>query len=174
MQFIFILLIGSWIAPAAPNYPLEILLLRSETVFIGRVSTATDEKVILTVSKVLRGSNQLMNGNLAFRRDSGGSPPTKGATFFVLSQGDNHFGKPEQIISIGQPSKGQAGYRGWIMLPIIREEKTEIVGLIGSSKVKAYRGMLTLDQAKQLVREADYKPDLYGKPPTPVAPKSAP
>ncbi len=50
------------------------------------------------------------------------------------------------------------------MLPINRKEKTEIVGLIGSSKLKAYWGMLTLDQAQQLVRETDYKPDLYGRP----------
>ncbi|HZS06559.1 MAG TPA: hypothetical protein VFD58_17110 [Blastocatellia bacterium] len=48
MQLIFMLLIGSWIAPAAPGYPLETLLLRAETVFIGRVSIATDEKITLT------------------------------------------------------------------------------------------------------------------------------
>lgn len=111
------ILVFSALAPdtalSAPAYPLESLLERAENVFIVRVSSRTHTRVTFEVTEVLRG-DKLKSLTLSH------SPyddefPKEPRSLLLFSQGDDYWGKPKPLLSIGQPTKGQASYCGWIL-----------------------------------------------------------
>jgi hypothetical protein len=146
-------------ASAAPPYSLEGLLPRAEAVFVGNIRAQDGKMVTLTLSEFLRGENkkeftfELVDASQAMRLEPG-------SRYFVISQGDNRYGKPKPFVTVGQLLDGQAGYCGWIMFPIKIEDGKSYLKYIAS-----YPGnrRITLEQAKESVRKTPYNADIYGK-----------
>ena len=162
---IILLLLINYKAHASPDYPFEGLLPRAETIFIGRVITHTDQDVTFQVVELLRGHADQANSLFRYsgfddRRLSEVTVPC-----LVISQGDNHFGKPDAIVSLGQYVKGQAGYRGWIAFPIRMDGDRTYVEF-AYTRVRQKPGekpaRLTMAEARTLIRQVPYKPDLHG------------
>ncbi len=173
MKSILILLLSAlWVgqvAIAAPAYPLEGLLPRAETVFIGNVSREYDKNIIFTVTERLRGENK-NELTFEFVGDSANVRLEPNSRYFIISQGDNHFGKPKPIITLGQSLKGQAGYCGWIMFAVKTEGEQTYLERISSSPSN---GRVTLKHAKKAVEQVPYNPDIYGKRKTQTAVEKA-
>ena len=140
---------------AAPAYPLEGLLVRAKFVFIAKASFFQDNKVALRVVAKLRGDPESQESKFTFRGIAG-AKPEKGDRYFVFSQGHDHFGGPKDTIKMSQGLKGQAGYCGWIMLPIREEKGLAFVNNAFSLRFKN-AGPLTLAQARTLVKETKFK-----------------
>lgn len=156
------LLSVSQIAIAAPPYPLEGLLPRAETVFIGAVTKQNDKKVGFTVCQRLRGENK-NEFTLELAGISSQIRLEPNSRYFVISQGDNHSGKPEPIVTLGQRLIGQAGYCGWIMFPIKNNGEETYLEHIASHSGDGRWTLVTLDQAKTIVGQIPYDPDIHGK-----------
>ncbi|HUT12586.1 MAG TPA: HEAT repeat domain-containing protein [Thermoguttaceae bacterium] len=129
---------GSW------PHPLGSLLGRAETVLVVRMASHTETNAVFEVAQVLRGDATLQKLSLSHTR-AGRELPKKTRGLLLFSQGDNHWGPPKDSFQVGQPVKGQASYRGWILLDGPGESKEE------------------LKRLKQLVEQNPYKPDLHGK-----------
>jgi hypothetical protein len=152
-------------AKASPDYTFEGLLPRAENVFIGRVTSHSEQDVTLEVTENLRGGSAQRALTFRYsgyddRRLSGVNDP-----FLVISQGDNHFGKPQSQISLGQYPKGQAGYCGWIAFPLRTDQGVVFLDLIrtlADQKEGATRVRLTLAKARTLIGQIPYRPNLNG------------
>jgi len=73
----------------------------------------------------------------------------------VLSQGDDYWGKPVAVVSLGQKVKGQISYLGWIAFPIKTIQGTLSVDLVRT--VVDHKGsILSLERAKTLIKELPY------------------
>jgi len=153
------------VANAALPYPFEGLLPRAETVFIGRVTSHTARDITFEITQALRGGTGQKRLTFLYsgyddRRLSEVNTPC-----LVISQGDNHFGKPKSIVSLGQHVKGQAGYCGWIVFPIRTNGAVPYLDLIDTrvgQKPGEKPARLTLDKAKTLIHGNPYRPDLHG------------
>ena len=157
-----IFVLSSFAVKASPDYTFEGLLPRAETVFIGRITSRSDKDVTLEVTENLRGGSAQRAFTFRYddRRLSGVNDP-----LLVISQGDNHFGKPQSRISLGQYPKGQAGYCGWIAFPLRTDQGVvylDLIRTLGDQKEGATRVRLTLAKARTLIGQTPYKPDLNG------------
>jgi hypothetical protein len=88
-----------------------------------------------------------------------GKPATNGR-YFVFSQGNDQWGDPKNEAKLGQGLDGQGSYCGWLMLLIQNVKGDTVVKSAYSFKFRTPGegiGPLTLDQAKQLVRETTFK-----------------
>jgi hypothetical protein len=172
------------LAEASPAYPLEELLKRAEIVYVGRLSELAQEKqpailstgkggsyisdmkIDLEVVEVLRGRNDDIKGEFGLlglgsqTRDE--DEIRLGALFLVLSQGDNYWGRQEPVIALGQPTRGQASYCGWLMFPLSKTDGDGVAAMLKSSKLEN-GGPLTLNRVREAVAKMRYNPDLYGK-----------
>jgi hypothetical protein len=74
----------------------------------------------------------------------------------VLSQGDDYWGKPAPVVSLGQKVKGQISYLGWIAFPIKIIGNQRSVDLVRTI-IDHRRTVLSLEGAKTLIREVPYK-----------------
>jgi len=117
---------------------------------------------VLSVEKTLRGSAIPTSGQLRLEHHDWGIVPRKGSSFFLFSQGDEYLGLPQSVVEIGQPIKGQAGYCGWIMPPILIMESAGIVSDVYSSKLGIKTGNLTSNEATRLVEGEPYNPVVNG------------
>ncbi len=145
---------------ASPPYTLEGLLVRAKFVCIAEVSTFDGTNVSLKVQSELRGD--LGTDSLSFKVVTSLGRPEKGKQYFVFSQGHDHWGDPKREIKMSQGIIGQASYCGWLMLPIQKEKGVEIVKNAFSAKVKKPEDRtspLSLDQAKELVKQTKFKGD---------------
>ena len=104
---------------ASPDYPFEGLLPRAKVIFTGRILTHDDLHVTFAVSESLRGQTET---HLTFGYSSITDKALASVSneFLVLSQGDDYWGKPEPVVSLGQQVKGQVSYLGWIAFPCER------------------------------------------------------
>jgi hypothetical protein len=100
-------------ALSAPPYPLKSLLERAEHVFIVRPSSRTNTNATFEITEVLRG-NHLKSLTLSYS-PYGPEFPEHTSGLLLFSQGDDYWGKPESVLRVRQPIKGQASYRGWIL-----------------------------------------------------------
>jgi hypothetical protein len=164
--FIIVLLFQfSFVVRASLPYPFEGLLPRAETVFIGRIKNHTEQDVTFEITEKLRGGTAPKTLSFHYsgyddRRLSDVSVPC-----LVMSQGDDHFGKPEPIVSLGQKVKGQAGYRGWIAFPIRTDGDViylDLISTLAGQKPGDKPARLTLGKARTLIHEVPYKPNLNG------------
>lgn len=141
---------------ASPAFSLEELLERAKYVCIAEVDAFDGTSTTLTVQTNLRGDPGTKT--LSFKVDTLEGKPEKGKRYFVFSQGLDPSGRPANEIKLSQGIEGQAGYCGWIMLPIEKLNGEDIVKSTFSAKFprpEKGTGGLTLEQAKRLVREAD-------------------
>jgi hypothetical protein len=153
-------------ALAAPPYPVEGLLLRAKYVFVAQVSGFENGKVALKVATRLRGDPETDELTFLFQ-DITGTEPRKGERFFVFSQGHDQWGQPKDEIRMAQGLHSQGSYCGWIMLPIHAENGLDIVKNAFSFKFRKPEGglaPLTLEQAKELVKEAKFKAEFSETP----------
>ena len=151
---------------AAPAYPFEGLLPRAEIVFIGRITKHSERDVTFDIVEALRGRADQPTLTFGFSSLDDRRLPTAASSYLVISQGDNHFDKPEAIVSLGQALKGQAGYCGWIAFPIRVDGDAPYLDLIHTSigrKPGEKPARLTLDKARALTQQVPYRPDLHGK-----------
>jgi hypothetical protein len=161
---IFLLLQSYYATKAAPAYPFEELLPRAETIFIGRVINRSEQDVTFEIVEELRGPAGQPTLMVGFSGLDDRSLPTAGYSYLIISQGDDHFGKPNAIVSLGQVLKGQAGYCGWIAFPIREDGDSPYLDLIHTSigqKPGENPARLTLDKARALIQQVPYKPDLH-------------
>jgi len=120
----------SAVAAASPAYPFDALLRRSETVFVGELGTHDATSMAFTVKQSLRGPKPPTRFD--FAAVNGELP--KGVTkYVVISQGDDG-GKPTSTAQLGQGTKGQVSFRGWIVLPVVNGE---VVGAMIMGKTMA-------------------------------------
>ena len=162
---VFLLLQPYHGANAAPDYPFEELLPRAETIFIGRITNHSEQAVTFEICELLRGHTEQKTITLRFYSLDDKRLPEAGSSYLVISQGDNHFGKPEAIVSLGQVLKGQAGYIGWIALPMKADDNSPYLDLIHTrvgQKPSGNPARLTLEKARELIQQIPYKPDLHG------------
>ena len=163
MKTIFtVFLIGLAAVPAfaAPAYPLDALLVRAKFVCIAEATAFDGTNVSLKVESWLHGD--LGAGSLTFKVETDWGKPEKGSRYFVFSQGHDHWGNPKDDVKLSQDLDCQGSYCGWLMLPIQKDKEAEIVKNAFSFKFRKPEegiGPLTLDQAKQLVRETAFKED---------------
>lgn len=154
--------LASGVRSAAPAPPFEEYLLRAETIFIGRIASRTDKEVSFEVIEFLRGHTDQTNLRW-YAIDKEGYVSTESPTWLVISQSDNHFGKPKQIMSLGPQLDGQYSYRGWIAFPI-REYGDKLyldhVYTFVDQKAGEPLVKLTLNKAKVLIEQFLYKPNL--------------
>jgi hypothetical protein len=140
---------------ASPDYPFEGLLPRARIIFIGRVLKHDHSRVTFAVSESLRGEAEnaltLEYSTLDDKRLTNES-----GDFLVLSQGDDYWGKPAPVVSLGQYPKGQASYLGWIALPIKTIGGNVSVDLVRT--IIDHKGaILSLERAKTLIRQIPFK-----------------
>lgn len=160
MKTIFSLLFGMMVAGpvlAAPAYPLDELLVRAKVVCIVDVARFDGTNLVLTVQEQLRGNSGTTS--LTFAVDAAWGKPEQGKRYFVFSQGNDQWGEPKREIKLSQGLDCQGSYCGWIMLPIEQVNGKDIVQSAYSFKFRRPDegiGPLTLDQAKELVRMADF------------------
>lgn len=128
----------------SPAHPLGSLLGRAETVLVVRMASRTETNAVFEVTQVLRGDAKLQKLSLG-RSLAGRDLPKNTQSLLLFSQGDNYWGPPKDSFQAGQPIKGQASYRGWILIHGPGQSKEE------------------LQRLKQLVKQNPYKPDLHGK-----------
>ena len=143
---------------AAPAYPLDELLVRAKFVCVAEASAFDGTNVSLKVESQLRGD--LANTNMTFKVEIAWGKPEEGKRYFVFSQGHDHWGEPKEEIKLSQGLDCQGSYCGWIMLPIQQEKGVEIVKNAFSFKLRKPEegiGPLTLNEAKQLVRQTKFK-----------------
>jgi hypothetical protein len=166
MSLVLLLILQPYYAAnAAPAYPFEGLLPRAETVFIGRITKHAERDVTFEVVEALRGRADQPTLTFGFSGLDDRRLPTAASSYLVISQGDNHFGKPKAIVSLGQALKGQAGYCGWIAFPIRVDGRAPYLDLINTSvgrKPGEKPARLTLDAARELTQQVTYSPDLQG------------
>ena len=166
MSFVILLLLQPYYAAkAAPAYPFERLLPRAETIFIGRIINHSAQDVTFEIDEALRGRADRPALTFGFSSLDARRLPTAGSSYLVISQGDNHFGKPKAVVSLGQVLKGQAGYCGWIAFPIREDGDSPYLDLVRTSigqKPDENPAGLRLDKARALIRQVPYKPDLHG------------
>lgn len=156
-------LVASGVTSAAPAPPLEWYLLRAETVFIGCIADRTDKDVSFQVIELLRGQAKQANNLRRYAIDKEGFVTKESPTWLVISQGDNHFGKPNPLMSLGPQLDGQSGYRGWIAFPIREdgvEPRLDHVYTFVDHKAGEPLMSLTLRKAKVLIDQFLYKPNL--------------
>lgn len=157
---LFLLLVPQ-MAMAAPAYPMEGLLPRAETVFVGTVTEQNKDTIVLSVCKHLRGENtKQFTLKLAYWLE--GSHLELNSRYFVISQGDNLSGPPEPIVTIGQGIIGQSGYCGWIMFPLDTEGKKTYLRHVDSYAGDKLIGT-TLKGAQKMVKRIPYNPNVRGK-----------
>jgi len=128
----------------SPPYPLGSLFRRAETVLIVNMSSDTDTDASFEVTQILRGDAKLQRLSLG-RSLAGRDLPKNTQSLLLFSQGDNYWGPPKDSFQVGQGIKGQASYRGWILMDGP-----------GQSTEK-------LDRLKELLKQNPYKPDLHGR-----------
>jgi len=109
-----------------------------------RIASHTETNAVFEVVQVLRENAQLQKLSLSHTR-AGRELPNNTRGLLLFSQGDNYWGPPRDSFQVGQPAKGQASYRGWILMDGPGESKEE------------------LDRLRQLVKQNPFKPDLHGK-----------
>jgi len=129
-------------------WSLESLLKRATRVYIADYIGTEDGTVKLTVTEAVWGAKEDFPG--VFRRVRGGSG-YRGASrrFFVFDQVDLIGVEPKDVIKLGQGRLGQAGYCGWIRLPI----KGEGAGALVVMPSSPWKKRLTLKGAKQLAQK---------------------
>jgi hypothetical protein len=146
-RVILFLCVMSAVAVASPAYPFDELLQRSETVFVGDLGKHDATSVSFAVKQTFRGKPPAR-----FDFDAANGELPKGVTkYVVISQGDDR-GQPTSTAQLGQGIKGQAGFRGWIVLPVVNGE---VVGAMIMGKTMA--PMKFADVAK-IVARSPYKP----------------
>jgi hypothetical protein len=153
------------ITSAAPAYSFERLLPRAETIFLGRTISRSDDGVTFQVAEVLRGRIEGHEPTFGYHLHAVNSWPSDTSLFLVISQGDNHFGQPKQVISLGQPLKGQAGYCGWIAFPMKGDGNQLYLDRVQSfmtQKPTTNPGRLTLEEARMFIEKFLYRPNLHG------------
>jgi hypothetical protein len=152
---ISIILLSSLSTRASPDYPFEGLLPRAKVIFLGRVTSHDDLHVTFAVSESLRDRTEktltLRYSTLDDKRIANES-----GDFLVLSQGDDYWGKPAPVVSLGQKVKGQISYLGWIAFPIKIIGNQRSVDLVRTI-IDHRRTVLSLEGAKTLIREVPYK-----------------
>lgn len=145
---------------AAPQYPLEELLVRAKVVVIAEVTNLNGTDVTLRVVGRLRGDPGAESLTFTVIESD---KPEKGKRYFVFSQGHDRWGDPKNEVKLSQGLKCQGSYCGWIMLPIEKANGEDIVKNAYSFKFrKPEEGIsaLTLAQAQELVRETSFKEGL--------------
>ena len=110
---------GSW------PHPLGSLLRRAETVLVVRITSHTETNAAFEVAHVPRGDATLQQLALSHTR-AGRELPKNTRGLLLFSQGDNCWGLPKDSFQVGQPIKGQASYRGWILLDGPGESEEEL------------------------------------------------
>ena len=125
-------------------------------------SQISDGKIRLEIVEVLRGSKGDINGNYGLFGSGDSAEIQPGALFLVLSQGDNYWGRPKQIMSFRQLLEAQASYCGWLMYSLSNAGGDGVIAFLHSSKLEN-NVPLTLNRVKEAVGETRYNPDLYGK-----------
>jgi len=152
-------------ALAAPAYPLDELLVRAKIICITDVAAFDGTNVVLTMQEPLRGDSGATS--LTFAVDVAWGKPEQGRRYFVFSQGNDQWGEPKNEIKLSQGLDCQGSYCGWIMLPIEQLNGEDIVKSAFSFKFRKPEegvGPLTLEQAKELVRVADFNREKTSEP----------
>ena len=152
---ISIILLSFLSARASPDYPFEGLLPRAKVIFMGRVTTHDDVHVTFAVSESLRGRTE-SSLVLAYSTLDDKRLVNEPGNFLVLSQGDDYWGKPAPIVSLGQKVKGQISYLGWMVFPIKMIGNQLCVNLVRTI-VDGKGVVLSLERAQSLIREIPYK-----------------
>jgi hypothetical protein len=117
MKSALLILLVSATASASPPYPFNELLRRSETVFVGELTQHDAASITFAVKDTLRGKVSTP-ATFDFAPKAVGDLPDGITKYVVISQGDDRA-KPTTHASLGQELKGQAGYRGWIVFPVV-------------------------------------------------------
>ncbi len=152
---------------AAPDPPFEDLLLRAKNVLIAEVlstNISTEHRTVsFHVVDVLRG-HSTREFTLPFETYADFK---KGSQWLLLSQGDNHYGEPRNILD--RPMDGQGAWCGWTYLPLLTIGNKTYAGWSFSScdgdpicdiQSRTDGGCLELSRIKRLIRRFPYNPDV--------------
>ena len=148
---------------AAPDLPLEDILLRAKTVLIVEVVSTADRTVTFQTLSDLRGSaigqfSLFLEGYIIFK---------KGSQWLLISQGDNRYGEPRGVLA--RPMEGQKEWRGWLPLPISKVGEKTYAGPIHSFcdgppvfdfQSPSNGDCLELSRIKRLVQRFPYNPSI--------------
>jgi hypothetical protein len=148
---------------AAPDSPLEDILLRAKNVVIAEVLSTDNRTVSFKTVTDLRGNVagqfSLFLENYMILK--------KGSQWLLISQGDNRYGETRGIL--GRPNEGQEEWRGWIPLPLSKVgEKTYAAGILSfcdgppmmDMQTPADGPFLELSRIKRLIQRFPYNPSV--------------
>ena len=164
------------VSRAEHDLPLEALLVRAKNVLIAHV-LSTDEtpaafRVSFKVVTDLRNNVSKLRGDVAKDLSLTDQEYTtdafkKGSQWLLLSQGDNRYGEPSDIM--GMPMKGQSVWCGWIALPLTSVGGKTYVRYVFSFcdgqpfddlHSKADGPSLELSRVKRLLQRFPYNPNI--------------
>ncbi len=146
------LVLTAAVARASPPWPLEGLLQRAETVFIGR--RLPGEFLVFQPTRMLRSGVKIPK---SFRL-GGWHTALPPGDYLVFSQGDPDFGPPTDEIESDQGIEGQGGYCGWIALSLERDAHGRFTIYGMSEKAVPQSQRLDLDALVALVKRSPYDP----------------
>ena len=148
---------------AAPDPPFEALLLRAKNVLIVSVISTDGPTISFQIDSVLRGNatRQLTLSSDIY------DDFKKGSKWILLSQGDNRFGEPREVL--GRPMEGQGVWCGWTPLPLFTVGGNTYAGRIfalrdgkifSDIQTSADGPCLELSRLKRLIESFPYNPDI--------------
>ena len=153
---------------ARPTPPIDLYLLRAETVILAQVVSIDGRSVMLRCTASLRGKTEV-SGMLSL--DWRGTPTQVGSEFLLLSQGDAHYGAPP-LVTVGAATRGQGVWLGWLPFPISKVgEQTYAEGAFSYADGKMFTDgppgdsgrKLSLPYIKRLLEQTPYDPHLHDK-----------
>jgi hypothetical protein len=132
------------IAFGAPAYRLEELLPRAKYVVVVAITSRTSTTATFQVLQIWRGDD-IPKKLVLSHTHAENEFPKDTDRLLLFSQGDDFHGPPMAEFRIGQPIKGQASYRGWIL---------------GEADVRSPEGQ---KRVVELMEHAPYRADIYDK-----------
>ena len=115
--------LASSLAAASPQHELAGLLRRAQTVALVTIGAHDAHGVTLRANTVYRG---VVPRGLRVQIDPAGLPNDVDQ-YVALSQGDKSSGPPTDDARIGQGIEGQRGYRGWLLYPVRRVRRHDVI-----------------------------------------------
>ena len=142
---------------AAPCPPLENDLVRAKTIYIGRLISHDDENALsFEVTSVLRGKAD--EKTILTREEC--PKMTGGALYLLISQGDNRYGKPRNVV--GRPMECQGVWCGWLILPVATVNNQQFVeriySFVNGEPYSDGSGGLKMERVISLIEKFPYNP----------------
>jgi hypothetical protein len=137
-------------ASASTNYPLAILLERAKTVVLVTLEAHDATTATFACVTLYRGTFE-RHQTFQLEDDDDQALPKGVKQFIAFSQGDD-ANPPTNQLEVRQYVKGQGGYRGWIVYPVVRRHGHDIVEPDASGEAPT-----SLDDLRDLLDHHPYR-----------------